>query len=84
MLMLRMLAGNLLERQKPYAAYGSPTQSSALPGNGFRFGRPATYSYSQRNLEERPDFANGLKAVIALRRDARKEQLHERLESACA
>jgi len=49
-----------------------------------RFGRPATYSYSQRNLEERPDFANGLKAVIALRRDARKEQLHERLESACA
>ncbi|WP_260414971.1 IS21 family transposase [Pseudomonas cichorii] len=45
---------------------------------------PATLTYARRNLEERKDFANGLKAVIALRRDTRNEQLHERIESACA
>jgi len=46
---------------------------------------PATHLYVQRNLEERRDFATRLRAVTALKRDVRKEQIPlERLESACA
>ncbi|WP_339437324.1 MULTISPECIES: IS21 family transposase [unclassified Pseudomonas] len=46
---------------------------------------PETHLYVQRNLEDRRDFATGLRAVTALKRDVRKEQIpHQRLESACA
>lgn len=44
----------------------------------------ATLFYVRRNLEERRDFATGLRAVVALRRDVRKGQISpSRLESAC-
>lgn len=44
---------------------------------------PNTSAYVQLNLSERRDFANGLKTVQQLRRWAREEQNHHRLESAC-
>lgn len=46
---------------------------------------PATLVYTKNNLEHRRNFATGLKAVIALKRDVRKgDILPTRLESACA
>ncbi|WP_410480347.1 IS21 family transposase [Pseudomonas sp. DCA-1] len=46
---------------------------------------PATLYFVQKNLEDRRDFATGLRAIISLRRDVRKEQIPpSRLESACA
>ncbi|WP_085276205.1 IS21 family transposase [Pseudogulbenkiania subflava] len=45
---------------------------------------PATLQLVQRNLEERRDFANGLKGIRALRRDVRREGWQERLEQACS
>lgn len=45
---------------------------------------PATLQFVQRNLEERRDFANGLKGIRALRRDVRREAWQDRLEQACA
>lgn len=45
---------------------------------------PATLQLVQRNLEERRDFANGLKGVRALRRDVRREGWQARLEQACS
>lgn len=41
------------------------------------------HEWVRRNLEQRRDFANGLKSVRRLRRWARQEQNHHRLESAC-
>jgi hypothetical protein len=46
---------------------------------------PATQTFVQRNLEERQQFATGLRAIVSLRHMLRKEQLSTaRLESACA
>lgn len=46
---------------------------------------PETLLYVKKNLENRRDFATGLRAVAALRRDVRKGQiLTPRMESACA
>lgn len=46
---------------------------------------PETFFYVKKNLDDRRDFATGLRAVVALRRDVRKGQiLSSRLESACA
>lgn len=44
---------------------------------------PATLAFVSKHLEERRDFANGLKSIRALRRDVRKEGWSERLEAAC-
>lgn len=71
------------EHLPPQHRHQRDTQPEALLAWAKSIG-PATYAYARRNLEERPDFANGLRAVIALQRDTRKEQLHDRLESACA
>ncbi|MDP5764869.1 IS21 family transposase [Pseudomonas aeruginosa] len=46
---------------------------------------PATQTFVQRNLEERQQFATGLRAVVSLRQMLRKEQISTaRLESACS
>lgn len=45
---------------------------------------PNTFEWAQKNLQQRRDYANGLKSVRKLRRWAREEQIHHRLESACA
>ena len=71
------------EHLPPQHRHQRDTQPEALLAWAESIG-PATHAYARRNLEGRPDFANGLKAVIALQRDTRKEQLHDRLESACA
>lgn len=44
---------------------------------------PATAEFVKRNLQERHDFANGLKGVQGLRRAVRKELWTDRLEAAC-
>ncbi|KQN42149.1 transposase [Pseudomonas sp. Leaf48] len=44
-----------------------------------------TLFFAKKNLDDRRDFATGLRAVVALRRDVRKGQIEaSRLESACA
>ncbi|HHM4366746.1 TPA: IS21 family transposase, partial [Pseudomonas aeruginosa] len=46
---------------------------------------PATQTFVQRNLEERQQFATGLRAVVSLYQTLRREQITTaRLESACA
>lgn len=46
---------------------------------------PATQVFVQRSLEERQQFATGLRAMVSLRQALRKEQISTaRLESACA
>ena len=45
---------------------------------------PHTLSYVSRNLQDRQQFANGLKTVQRLRRLVREEQIHHRIESVCA
>lgn len=45
---------------------------------------PETLGWVQKNLLERRDFANGLRAVCRLRHWVREEQNTDRLESACA
>ncbi|SMC25649.1 Transposase [Andreprevotia lacus DSM 23236] len=45
---------------------------------------PATLQFVQHNLDERRDFASGLKAIRALRRDVRREAWQDRLEPACS
>lgn len=42
-----------------------------------------THEWVRQNLQQRRDYANGLKSVSRLRRWAREEQNHDRLESAC-
>jgi hypothetical protein len=42
-----------------------------------------TLAWVNQNLQQRRDYANGLKSVRRLRRWAREEQNHHRLESAC-
>lgn len=44
----------------------------------------ATLQFVLHNLNERRDFANGLKAVRALRREVRREAWQDRLEPACS
>lgn len=44
---------------------------------------PQTFEWVRQNLQERRDFANGLKSVRRLRRWVREEQNADRLESAC-
>lgn len=43
-----------------------------------------TLAWVNKNLQQRRDYANGLKSVRRLRRWAREEQNHHRLESACS
>lgn len=45
---------------------------------------PNVYEWARQNLQDRRDYANGLKSVSRLRSWAREEQNHCRLESACA
>lgn len=45
---------------------------------------PNVLAWVRGNLQQRRDFANGLKSARNLRRWAREEQAHERLDSACA
>lgn len=45
---------------------------------------PNVLAWVKGNLQQRRDFANGLKSARKLRRWAREEQIHDRLDSACA
>jgi len=45
---------------------------------------PNVLAWVRGNLQQRRDFANGLKSARNLRRWARQEQIHDRLDSACA
>lgn len=71
------------DHMPPHHRYQKDAEPTALLEWGSSIG-PATHEYVRRNLMERRDFANGLKAIRALRRDVRQEQWHDRLEPACA
>jgi transposase len=45
---------------------------------------PNVLAWVNGNLKQRRDFANGVKSARNLRRWAREEQIHDRLDSACA
>lgn len=70
------------DHMPPHHRYQKDAEPEALLEWGSSIG-PATHEYVRRNLTERRDFANGLKAIRALRRDVRQEQWQDRLESAC-
>lgn len=74
----------LPEHLAPNHGYYEEGQPQALRDWAEKIG-PATQEFVGRNLDERQQFATGLKAMNSLRQLVRKEQLSVvRLESACA
>lgn len=74
----------LPEHRPPNHRYYQEGQPAALLDWAEKIG-PATREFVRRNLEERQQFATGLKAMNNLRQLVRKEQLSVvRLEPACA
>lgn len=74
----------LPEHLAPNHRHFQEGQPQALLGWAKQVG-PATETFVLRNLEERQQFATGLRAMVSLRHMLRKEQLSTaRLESACA
>ncbi len=74
----------LREHLAPNHGYTQDSQPEALLVWAETIG-PATLVYIRNKLEDRRNFATGLKAVIALKRDVRTgDILPTRLESACA